>query len=157
METVNIVGTRASNIGPTLNRICFHPIFVIGQGGVSGGPAFSVKLHSEILVADVTCHQRALTYGSVHVVPVNKKPETCVLCDNARSLDLSLKHPTGSNSGSGSVDQKSRSVIFWQYTNEWMNGFILQGETLSLKASLLDFHAKTWIYKKTLKALKKIS
>ena len=79
-KTVNVVGHGSSNVGPTICSFVLFIIFVIILRSVPGRPAFSVKLDSEVLVAHVTCYQRTLTYGSVHIVPVNERSEICIQC-----------------------------------------------------------------------------
>ena len=79
-KTVNVVGHGSSNVGPTIFRVGLFIIFVIILRSVPGRPAFSVKLDSEVLVAHVTCYQRTLMYGSVHIVPVNERSEICIQC-----------------------------------------------------------------------------
>ena len=79
-KTVNVVGHGSSNVGPTICSLGLFTVFVIILRSVPGRPAFSVILDSEVLVAHVTCYQRTLTYGSVHIVPVNERSEICIQC-----------------------------------------------------------------------------
>ena len=77
-KAVNVVSHGSSNAGPTIFRVVSFTIFVIVLRSLPGRPAFSVKLNSEVLVTYVTCYQRTLTYGSVHVMPVFDRSEICV-------------------------------------------------------------------------------
>ena len=77
-KPINIVSRRSSNFGPAFIRFCLCSIHVISVGSIKRRPTFSIILHSKVLVANISSHQRALAYGCVHVVPVDKDSEICV-------------------------------------------------------------------------------